>query len=312
MTTPDLGSTVPRRQLGRYLRKLREDGQITIKAAAHALEWSPQKIWRIENGAVAMRSHDVETMCRGVRRGTAHHRRADRTREGDEGPRLVALVRRRGTGLVPALRRHGKCREPDTPVPVRGGAGSAADQGLRHRGERLASPGSLRVGARAVAGGADGAAAPAHSPAAEPPRLEVILSEHALRQPIPDREAMIGQLNHLVDVGEWPHVSIRVLPFSAGMHRAAVVGRFVVFDFPADGRREPEPSIVYCESLTGALYLDKEHEAETFKAVWKSIDRLALDEAESMVMIRAAAEEYTHDQLRADRVAQEHPQRRGR
>jgi len=146
----------------------------------------------------------------------------------------------------------------------------------------------------------------------EPPRLEVILSEHALRQPIPDREAMIGQLNHLVDVGEWPHVSIRVLPFSAGMHRAAVVGRFVVFDFPADGRREPEPSIVYCESLTGALYLDKEHEAETFKAVWKSIDRLALDEAESMVMIRAAAEEYTHDQLRADRVAQEHPQRRGR
>ena len=116
----------------------------------------------------------------------------------------------------------------------------------------------------------------------------------------------------LVDVGEWPHVSIRVLPFSAGMHRATVVGRFVVFDFPADGRREPEPSIVYCESLTGALYLDKEHEAETFKAVWKSIDRLALDEAESMVMIRAAAEEYTHDQLRADRVAQEHPQRRGR
>ena len=64
MTTTDLGSTVPRRHLGRYLRKLREDGQITVKAAADALEWSPQKIWRIENGTVAMRSHDVETMCR--------------------------------------------------------------------------------------------------------------------------------------------------------------------------------------------------------------------------------------------------------
>ena len=60
----DQGSTVPRRQLGRYLRQLREDAQITIKRAAEELEWSAPKIWRIEGGATSMRALDVEAMCR--------------------------------------------------------------------------------------------------------------------------------------------------------------------------------------------------------------------------------------------------------
>src|SRR5688572_30177860 len=64
VTVTDVGSTVPRRQLGRFVRQLREDARITVKAAADALEWSTPKIWRIENGAVAMRSLDVEAMCR--------------------------------------------------------------------------------------------------------------------------------------------------------------------------------------------------------------------------------------------------------
>src|SRR5216110_3266701 len=57
------GSTVPRRQLGRYLRQLREAANLTVKAAAEALEWSPVKIWRIESGQTSMRSLDVQTMC---------------------------------------------------------------------------------------------------------------------------------------------------------------------------------------------------------------------------------------------------------
>jgi hypothetical protein len=35
-----------------------------VVAAARALERSTAKLWRIETGQVAMRSHDVETMCR--------------------------------------------------------------------------------------------------------------------------------------------------------------------------------------------------------------------------------------------------------
>src|SRR5580658_246865 len=58
------GSTVPRRQLGRYLRDLRQKQRLTVRAAAERLEWSDAKIWRIETGQVSLRSLDVEAMCR--------------------------------------------------------------------------------------------------------------------------------------------------------------------------------------------------------------------------------------------------------
>src|SRR5437763_5794879 len=58
------GSTVPRRQLGRYLRDLRSSQRLTVRAAAAQLEWSEAKIWRIETGQVALRSLDVEAMCK--------------------------------------------------------------------------------------------------------------------------------------------------------------------------------------------------------------------------------------------------------
>src|SRR5262245_44745108 len=58
------GSTVPRRQLGRYLRDLRNQARLTVRAAARRLEWSEAKIWRIESGLTSLRSFDVEIMCR--------------------------------------------------------------------------------------------------------------------------------------------------------------------------------------------------------------------------------------------------------
>jgi hypothetical protein len=65
MTTMETtGSTVPRRQLGRYLRDLRNRQKITVKAAAEQLEWSEAKIWRVETGKTSLRSLDVEQMCR--------------------------------------------------------------------------------------------------------------------------------------------------------------------------------------------------------------------------------------------------------
>lgn len=58
------GSTVRRRQLGRYLRDLRKRSPMTVRLAAETLEWSEAKIWRIETGQTSMRSLDVEAMCR--------------------------------------------------------------------------------------------------------------------------------------------------------------------------------------------------------------------------------------------------------
>src|SRR6266702_1486414 len=64
MAAETTGSTVPRRQLGRYLRELRTRERMTVKAAAEKLEWSEAKIWRIETGQTSLRSLDVEAMCK--------------------------------------------------------------------------------------------------------------------------------------------------------------------------------------------------------------------------------------------------------
>ena len=64
MAVETTGSTVPRRQLGRYLRELRNRERLTVKTAAEKLEWSEAKIWRIETGQTSLRSLDVETMCK--------------------------------------------------------------------------------------------------------------------------------------------------------------------------------------------------------------------------------------------------------
>src|SRR6266496_627427 len=59
----EMGSTVPRRQVGRLMRQLREQAGISLMAAAEELEFSRARMYRIENGEVPVRKHDVIAMC---------------------------------------------------------------------------------------------------------------------------------------------------------------------------------------------------------------------------------------------------------
>ncbi|WDZ82636.1 DUF5753 domain-containing protein [Micromonospora cathayae] len=118
-----------------------------------------------------------------------------------------------------------------------------------------------------------------------PPKLEVILAEAALLRTVGSAAIMVDQLRHLLDVGELPNVSVRVLPLPAGLHRGVEAGTFVILDFPLDKRTTPEPSVVYCESWTGALYLDRPEEYAAHEKAWTSLDELALDETQSRHLI---------------------------
>ena len=124
-----------------------------------------------------------------------------------------------------------------------------------------------------------------------PPRVEVILSEAVLRRTIADRQAMVEQLRQLIAVTKLPTVSVRVLPLAVGPHRGAEPGTFVILDFPNSGRASKEPSTVYSESLTGAIYLDKPDELSAYIDVWSGLDVFALDKAESKKMINKIAGE---------------------
>ncbi|MGW3787230.1 Scr1 family TA system antitoxin-like transcriptional regulator [Micromonospora chokoriensis] len=59
----DMGSTVPRRQLGRALRDLRIEARMTLDGASEAMQFSRQKLWRIETGLGPVRSVDTKALC---------------------------------------------------------------------------------------------------------------------------------------------------------------------------------------------------------------------------------------------------------
>src|SRR5690606_2492994 len=101
-----------------------------------------------------------------------------------------------------------------------------------------------------------------------PPRFDVIIGESALRRVPGNPEDAREQLLHLVEMASRPGISVSVLPFGAGLHGAMTAGAFTILDFPMKGGTPTEPTTVYSEGLTGALYLDQEQEISQFEETW--------------------------------------------
>ncbi|MEV1108190.1 helix-turn-helix transcriptional regulator [Micromonospora sp. NPDC049751] len=292
----DIGSTVPRRQLGRLLRQFRNEAGVTLDAAAEALEYSRQKIWRLECGQGSVRVLDVKAMCElyGVSpemteamRGLAAETKSKGWWHayGDAVPNWFELY----VGLESAASRLRGFDESLIPgiLQTKGYADALFRRGRILSDEDRERAVQVRLQRQALL--------LRRLPPA--PRLESVLSEAVLRRTVGDPSVMITQLDLLLKVSELPNVSIRVLPLAAGPQPGAVAGTFMLLDFPPTkgGRAAPEPSVVYSESLTGALYLDKPDELAAYEHVWRGLDALALDEAESKDMIKQISGEMRHD-----------------
>ncbi|MGQ4268595.1 helix-turn-helix domain-containing protein [Nocardiopsis changdeensis] len=291
MTTGATGSTVPRRQLGRYLRDLRNQARLTVRKAAKELEWSEAKIWRIETGQTSLRSLDVEAMCR------IYGAPADLT------DALMALAKE--TKARGWWHSYGDVIPEDFDVYI--GLEEAASTMNWYESELVPGLFQTEGYARAIIQAsqpdedAEEIERRVHVRVARqtlitrttaPPTLEVVLNEAVLRRSVNGPAMMAEQLDHLVEVGRLPNVSLRVLPFSVGLHHGVMSGPFVMLGFPLNGDGKPsEPPTVYVDGFTGALYLDKDHEVSRYQAAFANIWDASLDEADSEQMIASVARE---------------------
>ncbi|MGM9342618.1 helix-turn-helix domain-containing protein [Streptomyces salinarius] len=100
-----------------------------------------------------------------------------------------------------------------------------------------------------------------------PPRLWVVMDETVLRWPVGGAEVMRQQVDHLIEVGRLPNVTLQIMPFAGGPHPAMRAGAYDLFRF-----RAPElPDIVYLGGLVGAVYLDKPDDVLVYR---EALDRL--------------------------------------
>ncbi|MFD3971689.1 helix-turn-helix domain-containing protein [Streptomyces cyaneofuscatus] len=291
MSGATTGSTVPRRQLGRHLRDLRNASRLTVRAAAKELEWSEPKIWRIETGQVSLRSLDVEAMCRTygadpeLTKGLMGLAKETKNRGwwhayGDVIPETFDLY----IGLEEAAERlswyeselvPGLFQTPDYARALIKRSNPERDDAEVERRVHV------RVTRQALL-----------TRVTAPPVVDVALNEAILRRPIGGNKVMAEQLEHLVHLNELENISIRVVPYAAGLHEGLMSGPFVTLRFPVNGDSSyGEPPTVYVEGFTGALYLDKPNEIERYDSAFTSIWGSALDEAGSTSLLKQAVRE---------------------
>jgi transcriptional regulator with XRE-family HTH domain len=116
----------------------------------------------------------------------------------------------------------------------------------------------------------------------KPDPLEVwaIIHEASLRTRLADIPTMRDQLQRLLEVADFPHVSLQVLPLEASPH-PGLSGPFAVLGF-AEGA---ELDVVLLESLTTALYVEDPAEVTVYGSAFERLRAAALPFGESADLI---------------------------
>ena len=98
-------------------------------------------------------------------------------------------------------------------------------------------------------------------------------------------QVLRGQLERLLTVGERPNVTVRVLPFAAGLP-PVTSGSFAVLDSPV----RPAADVVYLENKTRIFFLDGDDEVQRYEHAFEHIAGMALPVEDSRAVLTAALE----------------------
>ncbi|MFE6858566.1 helix-turn-helix domain-containing protein [Nocardia sp. NPDC057668] len=124
--------------------------------------------------------------------------------------------------------------------------------------------------------------------------VDVLLSESVLRHQIGGPAVMSDQLIHLTEVGQMSNVSIRVVPHSVGSYLGLIAQSFILLEFPPlRDRGLIEPPVIFIEEWEGALFLEEDKAIQRHRNAVADIRRVALDEDASRQLLVGFAKEYS-------------------
>lgn len=289
-------STLPRRQLGRFLRDWREANGFTIAAAAALVDLSASALQRIETGQTQkVRQQDVRALCELYGVGPEDTEAAigltlmARTQSWYHAyGGLYSEAYNMYVGLEAAARRQvtyhehvpGLLQTPEYAHAVISAYPdfdrSDVNRRVEHRLKR-----QVLITRKT-----------------NPLTLEVLLHESALRRVIGGSRVMAGQLRYLAEVSKLPNVTLRIHPYSAGLVWGMPYGLFTILEFGTKPGGEPiEPPIVYLEGgPTQDVYLEKLDEVKLYTNLAAAIRSTCLDERKTRELIRRVTKEFDRDQ----------------
>lgn len=300
-----VGSSLPRRALGRLLRSYREQAKKSQLAAGLHVDLSPQSIGRIEDGQkVKLSTGQVRDLLElygvptegGERdemlalwqevKDQAQAAKLAGTTKGwwqaytdqyaphfDHYLRLEAVASRLITHQMVLL--PGMLQTPDYRRAVSHIAYPNHPEVDIERRLELASHRQVRLADKNF-------------------RIEILLSEGVLRHTPGGPAVMVDQLGHILDLAESrSNVSIRVVPLRSGSHLGLIAQSFTLLEFPPLANHLTEPPIVYVEGFEGGLYLERRDMIDRHRRAINDIQRVALTEDDTKQLVRQIAKECT-------------------
>ncbi|MFE4690410.1 helix-turn-helix domain-containing protein [Streptomyces sp. NPDC056749] len=277
------GPAVRRRKLGEELRALRHTSGLTSRDAAALLGWHQSKVSRIETGASGVTPRDVTRLMDAYGVDDRQLRSLLRTLAGSAGGG--------GNGWWHAYRGL-------IPPQYRDFISLESQAFAARTLETSVVPGLLQTAdyARAVTRSSLDGLPPAqldslvevrlarqnvlHS--ARPLRLSVVIDEAVLRRSVGGPRVMEGQLRHLTEVAQFPHVRLQLLPFSAGSY-IGLTGPFVIFSFS----NTSDLDVIVLDHLTSSLYLERREDLEAYSSAFRTMQERALSPEHSLDLIAA-------------------------
>lgn len=270
--------SVQRRRLRLELRKARETAGLKQAEVAKAMDWSPSKLIRIESGQVSISTNDLRALL-------GHYNIKDSRRSAT----LLELAKTsRGNSFYDQYTAVLKAGFHDY-LSYEGAAS------VIRQYDPLLIPGLLQTEefARAILSEAAGLDEDAVDKAwtvrqhrqevhdrENPPEISFVIDEAALRREVGGRRTMVRQLQRLKDFTAEPHVTLRVLSFSAGAH-PGMLGNFILLEFSEADLAD----LVYIETVEDITIRDDSEIIGRYSDRFQLLEGMALSPEDSLVYL---------------------------
>ncbi|MGW1676951.1 helix-turn-helix domain-containing protein [Saccharopolyspora sp. NPDC002376] len=282
MTEAGPGPNVRRRQLGRELRKLRENADMALKDAARFAGLTSTTISRIEGGKQTILARNVRLLCQCYDVGA---------------PMLDTLLR-----LAAESNERGWWTDFSDSLPdwfeSFVGLESDADElwnysptfidGLLQIPEYTDAFLALRTGGKQDAGLLRGLRQARQEHVfrkSKPIKLRIVLDEAALRRKVGGVEVMRDQVKYLADVGTRSNITIQVLPFEVGAY-PGMQSPFYMLRFAADLEGM---DAVYLENQRGAVWMERPADIKHYAQVFEQMTKASLSPKKTLEFLDSLA-----------------------